>query len=353
MSNSSLLKTPRSLITKFVETAVTEKKKVANRPSPAVRRKRPSLIPPSLRKRAKIVEETPRTTINHFLATERTVFKDAVETKTAVAISPESPIKLPTLSILKTNRKQTSRGRNRPLTVTFRDEKLPGIPLIDFSSSSLASETTLEDIAQTVLQGDVSRPDIDIDQFEPEPLVVEHDDYADPQLDDQYEPEPLVAERDDYVDPQFDDDEEDDDDHPEEEEDKENHGGNSIIAEEVEKPTQTRKRVQRKRAVPRLSCKWLKRGFIKRKFQHHGECRLSPAGLDYVVSALNKFYEQLFRDLDAYAAHAGRKTIRGEDVELHLKRVKIVNDRQSLESLIYDLLPMEAWKVLMPIPRAL
>ncbi|OAQ31877.1 hypothetical protein K457DRAFT_337312 [Linnemannia elongata AG-77] len=61
------------------------------------------------------------------------------------------------------------------------------------------------------------------------------------------------------------------------------------------------------------------------------------------------FFEQASNDLAAYAGHAGRRTVDETDVELLMKRLRILHDKVSMESLLQRYLPRELRdKVLFP-----
>ncbi len=63
----------------------------------------------------------------------------------------------------------------------------------------------------------------------------------------------------------------------------------------------------------------------------------------------HQFLEQASNDLAAYAEHAGRRTIDESDVELLMDRLRLTNDKVSLESLLHRYLPRELRdKVLFP-----
>ena len=65
---------------------------------------------------------------------------------------------------------------------------------------------------------------------------------------------------------------------------------------------------------------------------------------------VDKFYDQLIDDLETYCLHAKRKTIEKADFELHLHRIRAINDKKSLDALILEHLPAEYWAELLPIP---
>ncbi|KAF9933800.1 hypothetical protein FBU30_004398 [Linnemannia zychae] len=77
--------------------------------------------------------------------------------------------------------------------------------------------------------------------------------------------------------------------------------------------------------------------------------RMSREAMDVVLEGSHLFFEQASNDLAAYADHAGRKTIDETDVELLMKRLRIIHDKVSMESLLQRYLPRELRdKVLFP-----
>jgi len=75
-----------------------------------------------------------------------------------------------------------------------------------------------------------------------------------------------------------------------------------------------------------------------------------------VFSLLNEsmphYWEELSKSLGAYATHAGHEMILASDVELFLKRCRLVDNRTSVEDLAHKNLPMELVEELVPIAKA-
>ncbi|KAM9756058.1 centromere protein T isoform 2-T2 [Dama dama] len=67
-----------------------------------------------------------------------------------------------------------------------------------------------------------------------------------------------------------------------------------------------------------------------------------------MVENLDKYFQHLCEDLEVFAAHAGRKTVRPEDLELLLRRQGLVTDRVSLHVLVERHLPLEYRQLLIP-----
>lgn len=98
---------------------------------------------------------------------------------------------------------------------------------------------------------------------------------------------------------------------------------------------------------------------IKNICQRFVPCRLNSDALLAIENRLPLLFEQMLDDLDAFASHAGRKTITIADVELLMKRQRYVTDTMPLVALAREYLPMEKrvelldivlGKVLPPLP---
>ncbi|KAF9289992.1 hypothetical protein BGZ68_008193 [Mortierella alpina] len=77
--------------------------------------------------------------------------------------------------------------------------------------------------------------------------------------------------------------------------------------------------------------------------------RVSQEAMAVIMEGSHQFLEQASNDLAAYAEHAGRRTIDESDVELLMDRLRLTNDKVSLESLLHRYLPRELRdKVLFP-----
>ncbi|KAG0204370.1 hypothetical protein BGX28_003690 [Mortierella sp. GBA30] len=77
--------------------------------------------------------------------------------------------------------------------------------------------------------------------------------------------------------------------------------------------------------------------------------RVSQEAMSVIMEGSHQFLEQASNDLAAYAEHAGRRTIDESDVELLMDRLRLTNEKVSLESLLHRYLPRELRdKVLYP-----
>ncbi|XP_021112496.1 centromere protein T isoform X2 [Heterocephalus glaber] len=66
------------------------------------------------------------------------------------------------------------------------------------------------------------------------------------------------------------------------------------------------------------------------------------------VAVLDKYLEHLCNDLEVFAAHAGRKTVKPEDLELLMRRQGLITDQVSLHVLVERHLPLEYRQLLIP-----
>lgn len=91
---------------------------------------------------------------------------------------------------------------------------------------------------------------------------------------------------------------------------------------------------------------------MKKVFSHFCKMKVSPDVLPELINVTEKFFRQIPADLEAYCGHAGRKTIDECDVELLMRRQRLINERKSLAVLIEENLPLEYQLQLLPIARA-
>ncbi|KAF9086205.1 hypothetical protein BGX23_009054 [Mortierella sp. AD031] len=109
----------------------------------------------------------------------------------------------------------------------------------------------------------------------------------------------------------------------------------------------TKKAVRRSRAgipVPSMPT-----SLQKQLIHTFSRARMSQEAMNVILDGSHLFFEQAANDLAAYADHAGRKTIDESDVECLMKRLRILHDKVSLESLLQRYLPRELRdKVLFP-----
>ncbi|XP_015423325.1 PREDICTED: centromere protein T isoform X2 [Myotis davidii] len=83
-------------------------------------------------------------------------------------------------------------------------------------------------------------------------------------------------------------------------------------------------------------------------FSFYAKMPMEKKALEMVEKCLEKYFQHLCDDLDVFAAHAGRKTVRLEDLELLMRRQGLVTDRVSLHVLVEQHLPLEYRQLLIP-----
>ncbi|XP_060041325.1 centromere protein T isoform X2 [Erinaceus europaeus] len=83
-------------------------------------------------------------------------------------------------------------------------------------------------------------------------------------------------------------------------------------------------------------------------FTFYAKMPMEKKALEMVEKCLDKYFQHLCDDLEAYAAHAGRKTVGPEDLELLMRRQGLVTDQVSLHVLVERHLPLEYRQLLIP-----
>uniref|UniRef100_A0A8D1D7Z7 Centromere protein T n=1 Tax=Sus scrofa TaxID=9823 RepID=A0A8D1D7Z7_PIG len=83
-------------------------------------------------------------------------------------------------------------------------------------------------------------------------------------------------------------------------------------------------------------------------FSFYAKMPMERKAVEMVEECLDKYFQHLCGDLEAFAAHAGRKTVRPEDVELLMRRQGLVTDQVSLHVLVERHLPLEYRQLLIP-----
>ncbi|XP_060074550.1 centromere protein T-like [Ylistrum balloti] len=112
------------------------------------------------------------------------------------------------------------------------------------------------------------------------------------------------------------------------------------------KTTQRKPRAKAKLTAP------LPVSVIKKVFSHYCKMKVSSDILPELINVTEKFFKQVPADLEAFCHHAGRKTINDSDVELLMKRQRLIKDNNSLNVLIEENLPLEYRLQLIPIARS-
>ncbi|XP_036043494.1 centromere protein T [Onychomys torridus] len=83
-------------------------------------------------------------------------------------------------------------------------------------------------------------------------------------------------------------------------------------------------------------------------FSFYTKMPVEKAALEMVEKCLDKYFQHLCNDLEVFSAHAGRKTVKLEDLELLLRRQGLVTDQVSLHVLVERYLPLEYRQLLIP-----
>ncbi|KFP70240.1 Centromere protein T, partial [Acanthisitta chloris] len=101
---------------------------------------------------------------------------------------------------------------------------------------------------------------------------------------------------------------------------------------------------QRKPREPHIA-----KSLIKSIFSHYAKVSVTREALKIVEKCCERYFKQLSDDLEAYANHAGRKTVEMADLEVLMRRQGLVTDKMPLNVLIEDYFPLEYRKLLIPI----
>ncbi|KAG8521736.1 Centromere protein T [Galemys pyrenaicus] len=83
-------------------------------------------------------------------------------------------------------------------------------------------------------------------------------------------------------------------------------------------------------------------------FSFYAKMPMEKAAFEMVEKCLDKYFQHLCDDLEVFAAHAGRRTVMPEDLELLLRRQGLVTDHVSLHVLVERHLPLEYRQLLIP-----
>ncbi|KFO20001.1 centromere protein T isoform X2 [Fukomys damarensis] len=88
--------------------------------------------------------------------------------------------------------------------------------------------------------------------------------------------------------------------------------------------------------------------YYTKLFSFYTKMPMERKALETVEKCLDKYLEHLCNDLEVFAAHAGRKTVKPEDLELLMRRQGLVTDQVSLHLLVERHLPLEYRQLLIP-----
>ncbi|XP_072515889.1 uncharacterized protein cenpt isoform X2 [Salminus brasiliensis] len=93
----------------------------------------------------------------------------------------------------------------------------------------------------------------------------------------------------------------------------------------------------------------LPKTYVMSVFKHFAKTKVASDVYPVINEILQKYFDRLADDLEAYSAHAKRKTIEVEDVELLMRRQGFVTDSTPVNVLIERFLPLEYRKLLIPV----
>ncbi|XP_045674395.1 centromere protein T isoform X2 [Phyllostomus hastatus] len=115
-------------------------------------------------------------------------------------------------------------------------------------------------------------------------------------------------------------------------------------------PLSARRPPRARTAGPRLRQDPYKTGLshYAKLFSFYTKMPMEKAALEMVEKCLDKYFQHLCDDLEVFAAHAGRKTVRPEDLELLMRRQGLVTDQVSLHVLVERHLPLQYRQLLIP-----
>ncbi|GFR72840.1 centromere protein T-like [Elysia marginata] len=80
----------------------------------------------------------------------------------------------------------------------------------------------------------------------------------------------------------------------------------------------------------------------------HSDMKLSKDAIDEIEKVSEQFWVDTFKALEAYALHAGRKTVQDSDVILLMKTQRLISGTEDLHNKIRQMMPMELRKELIP-----
>ncbi|KAG5513340.1 hypothetical protein PMAC_001403 [Pneumocystis sp. 'macacae'] len=81
--------------------------------------------------------------------------------------------------------------------------------------------------------------------------------------------------------------------------------------------------------------------FVKQLVANFTTSKISKDALKEIILASDQFFEQVSEDLEAFSAHAGRKTIEDSDVIQLMRRQRQINSKTTLYSLFQKYIPRE------------
>ncbi|NXQ53463.1 CENPT protein, partial [Anthoscopus minutus] len=91
---------------------------------------------------------------------------------------------------------------------------------------------------------------------------------------------------------------------------------------------------------------------IKEIFRHFAKMPVTRDAFNIVEKCAERYFKQLCIDLEAYTHHAGKKTVEETDLEVLMRRQRLVTDKMPLNVLIERYLPLQYRKLLIPVAVA-
>ncbi|XP_019511060.1 PREDICTED: centromere protein T [Hipposideros armiger] len=124
----------------------------------------------------------------------------------------------------------------------------------------------------------------------------------------------------------------------------------AVFSSEPLEPLSTRLPPKARTAGPRQRRDPYKTGLshYAKLFSFYAKMPMEKKAIEMVEKCLDKYFQHLCDDLEVFAAHAGRKTVRPEDLELLMRRQGLVTDKVSLHVLVERHLPLEYRQLLIP-----
>ncbi|XP_023565192.1 centromere protein T isoform X2 [Octodon degus] len=126
--------------------------------------------------------------------------------------------------------------------------------------------------------------------------------------------------------------------------------GATVLSSEPQEPVLARTHPRPRTAVPRPRQDPHKGGLnhYTKLFSFYAKMPMERKALEMVEKCLDKYLQHLCNDLEVFAAHAGRKTVKPEDLELLMRRQGLVTDQVSLHVLVERHLPLEYRQLIIP-----
>ncbi|KAM5262712.1 centromere protein T [Ctenodactylus gundi] len=124
----------------------------------------------------------------------------------------------------------------------------------------------------------------------------------------------------------------------------------AVLSSEPPEPVLTRPHSRPRTTGPRPRQDPHKAGlnYYAKLFSFYAKMPMERKALEMVEKCLDKYFQHLCNDLEVFAAHAGRRTVKPEDLELLMRRQGLVTDQVSLHVLVERHLPLEYRQLLIP-----